>query len=57
MRARFDPDALAAADIYPGGWVRGADDFDGFLAPAFADLRRFYRSAAAQDQAVLLAIL
>ncbi|WP_330441212.1 YfbM family protein [Micromonospora sp. NBC_00821] len=57
LRARFDPDALTAADIYPGGWARGADDFNSFLAPAFADLCRFYRSAAAQDQAVLLAIV
>ncbi|MFK4246146.1 YfbM family protein [Micromonospora chokoriensis] len=57
LRARFDPDALTAAGIYPGGWARGADDFNSFLAPAFADLCRFYRSAAAQDQAVLLAIV
>ncbi|GAA2188068.1 hypothetical protein GCM10009848_27660 [Micromonospora lupini] len=57
LRARFDPDALASADVYPGGWARGVNDFDKFLAPAFADLCRFYRSAAAENQAVLLAIV
>ncbi|MET8463587.1 YfbM family protein [Micromonospora zamorensis] len=33
LRARFDPDTLAAADIYPDGWVRGADDFDKLPRP------------------------
>ena len=54
LRARFDLDAMAAADIYPSRWA--AEDFDGFLAPRFADLRRFYRSAADQGQAVLLTL-
>lgn len=55
LRARFDPDAMAAADIYPNIW--GTDDeFDNYLAPYFTELRRFYAAAAANGQAVLLAI-
>ncbi|TYC19202.1 DUF1877 family protein [Micromonospora sp. MP36] len=56
LRARYDVKAMMAADIYPGLWDRGAGDFDTEFAPAFADLCRFYRAAAAHGQAVLLAI-
>ena len=47
---------MAAADIYPNIWADGTDEFDSYLAPNFAELRRFYRTAAANGQAVLLAI-
>lgn len=57
LRARFDVDAMMAADIYPKLSNRDADDFDSGFASAFADLCRFYRRAAALDQAVLLAII
>jgi len=57
LRARFDADAMTAADIYPNVWARNVGDFDSDLAPAFADLCRFYRTAAANGQAVLLAII
>ncbi|MCW6003471.1 YfbM family protein [Micromonospora sp. CPCC 205371] len=56
LRARFDPDAMAAADIYPNIWAGGADEFDNYLAPYFTQLRQFYGAAAASGQAVLLAI-
>lgn len=56
LRARFDPDAMVAADIYPNAWASGTDEFDSYLAWNFAELRRFYRTAAANGQAVLLAI-
>lgn len=56
LRARFDADAMTAAGIYPNGWARGEGDFDNDFAPAFADLCRFYRTAAVHGQAVLLAI-
>nr|WP_156312975.1 YfbM family protein [Micromonospora sp. HK10] len=55
LRARCDPDAMTAAEIYPQAWTNAADDFD-FLMPHLADLRRFYHSAATSGQAVLLAI-
>jgi hypothetical protein len=55
LRARYDPQALAAADIYPDIWDE-SDVFESYLAPNFLELRRFYRTAAAHDQAVLLAI-
>lgn len=56
LRARFDPAELAAADVYPNIWDGGAEEFDGYLAPYFTELRTFYRAAAAGGQAVLLVI-
>jgi len=57
LRARFNPAAMAAADIYPDGWADVTDDvFDSYFAPYFTEPRRFYKTAAANDQAVLLAI-
>lgn len=48
---------MAATDIYPDGWAEVTDDvFDSYLAPYFIELRRFYKTAAANDYAVLLAI-
>ncbi|WP_326999681.1 YfbM family protein [Dactylosporangium sp. NBC_01737] len=56
LRARFDPAAMAAADIYPSALALGPDDVEAFLAPQLAELRRFYGTAAAAGQAVLVAI-
>jgi hypothetical protein len=55
LRARFDADAMAAAQIYPNVWTRGAADVNGFIAE-FVELCQFYRAAADNGQAVLLAI-
>ncbi|MEH0937814.1 YfbM family protein [Micromonospora psammae] len=55
LRARFDPGAMAAADIYPNIWTNGTDDLD-YLMSHFTELRRFYRAAAANGQAVLVAL-
>ncbi|MFC3742616.1 YfbM family protein [Paractinoplanes deccanensis] len=55
LRARWDPAALAEAEIYPQYW--DPTDFDSYLEPNFTALRDFYRTAAARDQAVLLAIV
>lgn len=54
LRARYDPDALSAADIYPQVWE--GERFDDYLGPHYAELRHFYLAAAAEKQAVLLAI-
>ncbi|MEV8515160.1 YfbM family protein [Dactylosporangium sp. NPDC051484] len=56
LRARFDPEAMKAADIYPSIWADGIDEFDSYLAPHFTELRSFYQAAAADGQAVLLAV-
>lgn len=56
LRARFDPQAMDAADIYPGIWDEGIEAFDTYLGPYFAQLREFYQAAAAGGQAVLLAL-
>jgi hypothetical protein len=55
LRARYDPQTFMAQDIYPSIWDE-ADVFETFLAPCFIELRDFYRAAAANHQAVLLAI-
>ncbi len=55
LRADFDPEAMAAADIYPDIWTNGTDEFD-YLMSHFTGLRRFYRTAAANGQAVLVVI-
>lgn len=47
---------MTAAQIYPDVWAEGVDEFDGYLAPNFLELRRFYQAAASSGQAVLLAI-
>ncbi|MEN3614350.1 YfbM family protein [Plantactinospora sp. ZYX-F-223] len=56
LRARFDPNAMATAGIYPDIWANGTEEFDNYLAPNFTKLRRFYQTAAVHRQAVLLAI-
>jgi hypothetical protein len=56
LRARLDPTMMAAAEIYPNVWTDGTVDFDNVIAPHFAELRRFYRSAATEGHAVLIAI-
>lgn len=56
LRSRFDPDALATADIYPAIWTQADADFDNYLAPYFVQLQSFYARASANGQAVLLAI-
>jgi Domain of unknown function (DUF1877) len=56
LRARFDPAAMRAADIYPDIWDEGFELFDGYFAPHFEQLRGFYQTAAANGQAVLLAL-
>ncbi|RKE11437.1 uncharacterized protein DUF1877 [Catellatospora citrea] len=53
LRARFDPQAMTALDIYPNLWAEM--EFD-YLAQNLTDLHRFYRSAADDGQAILLVI-
>jgi hypothetical protein len=55
LRARFDPDAMTAAEIYPDIWSNSTDELD-HLMSHYTELRRFYHAAAANGQAVLLAI-
>ena len=56
LRGRYDPAVMMAAGIYPDIWDEGDEPFDGYLAPNFLELRRFYQAAAAGGQAVLVAI-
>jgi hypothetical protein len=55
LRTRYDPDAMAAVELYPNIWS-GRDEFDSYLALHFVELCRFYRAAADNGQAVLLAL-
>jgi hypothetical protein len=58
LRARYDPVAMTAAEIYPNCWEgdQAGREFDGYLRPAFIALRDFYRAAADDGHAVLLAV-
>jgi hypothetical protein len=51
----FDPDATTAAETYLDIWINGTGELD-HLMSRHIHLRRFYRAAAANGQAVLLAI-
>jgi hypothetical protein len=55
LRRRFDPQALSAADIYPGIWDEGEEAFE-YLAAHYSDLCDFYDVAAARGSAVLIAV-
>jgi hypothetical protein len=57
FRRRFDPKAMDTADVYPQIWKReGAEGLD-WLQSAFQELVAFYRRAATQRMAVILALL
>ena len=55
LRVRYDTDAMTAAEIYPDIWTNSTEALD-YLMSHYTELRRFYRGAAAEGQAVLLAI-
>ncbi|WP_433006915.1 YfbM family protein [Kribbella sp. CA-294648] len=52
LRARFDPDALSEAEVYPDIWDE-ADVFDSYLLPNFETLKALYTHAAADGRWVL----
>ena len=56
LAARYDPDSMVAADIYPGFWFDHAV-FEDLLRPRYRELRKFYRRAAKNGRAILTAIL
>ena len=56
LAARYDPDSMLAADIYPGFWFDPAV-FEELLRPRYRELRKFYRRAAKNGRAILTAIL
>ena len=55
LRARFDPAAMKAADLYPSIWDE-EDVFAEYLAPQFALMQEFYARAASRGDAVLALI-
>jgi len=55
LRARFDPAAMTAADVYPFIWDED-DVFDEYLAPSYGSLRDFYARAASRGDAVLAVV-
>jgi len=54
VQARFDPTAMEAAQIYPGGWDQ-PDSLE-WLTQALAQLHPLYREAQTQGHGMLLAI-
>lgn len=53
--SRGTPSTFCSTDIYPRIWDE-PDMFDGYIRPNLEALTRFYGVAAAQSEAVLLAV-
>lgn len=53
LRARFDPDAMSARDVYPDIWAE-EDEALAYLSDNFARVRRLYRQAAKAGDGVLV---
>jgi hypothetical protein len=54
LRARYVPEQLAEADIYPGIWDRGdAEDLD-YVVENYQRMAAFYADAARRGDGVLL---
>lgn len=51
--AKFDPSALAAAEVYPGIWDEGAEALE-YVQSYYEDLRKFYISASERNDSVLI---
>jgi hypothetical protein len=56
LHARFDPEAMRAAQVYPDVWDREDDSLEGWLLGELDGLRGFYRAAATAEQAVIQTI-
>ena len=57
LRARYDPVAMSAAQIYPDVWKREGNAALERLLEAFFKLRDFYAQAGARGNSVILAVL
>ncbi len=58
LKKRFIPSQLEAAEIYPAGiWEEEGEEGFEYIAHWYEQLREFYRLAAEQGNAVLLAIV
>jgi len=53
LEERYDPEALQAADVYPGSWGRDGDEFQ-YLWGHFERLQSFLREAREEGQALLV---
>lgn len=53
LLSRFDPDALNAAEVYPGGWTDDAD-WRGHLAETYGGVRHLFANAASDGDGMLL---
>lgn len=56
LRARFDPAALAEAEIYPQIWEEDADELFDELWGYYAEMADCYRTAAKNGDGMLLAV-
>jgi len=58
LRERFIPSALEEAEVYPAGiWVSEGEEGFAYIQHWYEKLRRFYASAAGNNNSVLLAIM
>jgi hypothetical protein len=54
LRARYVPEQLAEADIYPGIWDRGDDEDLDYVIENYERMAAFYAGAASRGDGVLL---
>jgi hypothetical protein len=54
LAARYDPEKLAASEVYPGIWADEGDEARDYLIDFYEQLRAFVAAAAAEQQAMLV---
>ena len=57
LRARFDPQAMIQADVYPTGIWDEPDLLEEYLLPAVQQLKEFYSTAERADEVVIVTLV
>ena len=57
LRARFDPQAMIRADVYPSGIWEEPELLEDYLLPAVQQLKEFYAAAARTNEAVIATLV
>lgn len=57
LRARFDPQAMIRADVYPSGIWEEPELLEDYLLPPVEQLKEFYSSAAHANEVVIVTLV
>ena len=57
LRARFDPQAMIRADVYPSGIWEEPELLEDYLLPAVQQLKEFFAAAARTNEAVIASLV